>query len=287
MGKISYLLLVFLIAGCTFGDQEKPNIIVIQVNELKYEDVSIYCTDTVNATPNIERIAQEGGCFTNGYAPFSNPMLSEYALMTGVFPLRGGMRTDKESSGISCVIKNGQITLPKVMKTAGYVTGAIGRWHLKDTCGQKAGFDYLCVGENNQAYETNEMKQFISLNKNKCFFLYWGVNEDSVKNVDKSLGELILCLEAENLLENTMVVFSGNSGIAYEDSAKNGAVRIPLFIYWKRKIAPFVSDALLSQMDLMASLGKLVNVELPEALDSKEYLDAFLGKTLRARKQIN
>lgn len=287
MRKISCLLLVFLIAGCTFGGMEKPNIIVIQVNKLKYEDISIYRTDTVNNTPNIERLAQEGVCFTNGYAPFSNPMFSEYALMTGIYPLKEGAGTERESSLFQSAIKKGQITLPKVMKTAGYVTGIIGKWHLEDTCGQTVGFDYLCVGESKQTYDRNQMKQFISLNKNKRFFLYWGTNEDSTMNVDKSIGELILCLKAEDLLENTLVVFSGNNGIASADSLTKGAVRIPLFIYWKDKISPFVSDALVSQIDLMASLGKLVDVELPEGLDSKECLDVFMGKTLKARKQIN
>lgn len=282
MRKIGGLLLVVLIAGCTFGDQEKPNIIVIQANKLRCEDVSVYRTDTVNNTPNIEKLAQEGVCFTNGYAPFSNPMLSEYALMTGIYPLKEAA-TGEEFPVNAGTIKKEQITLPKVMKTAGYVTAAIGKWHLEDLHGQTVGFDYSCVGEKHLADDTDEMKQFISLNKKKHFFLYWGADEDSTIHVDNSIGELLSCLKAEDLLEKTLVVFSGNNGIVGVDSVENDAVRIPLFIYWKGKISPFVSDALVSQIDLMASLGKLVDVELPEGLDSREYLDAFMGKTLKAR----
>lgn len=285
MRKIGGLLLVVLIAGCTFGDQEKPNIIVIQANKLRCEDVSVYRTDTENNTPNIEKLAQEGVCFTNGYAPFSNPTLSEYALMTGIYPLKEA-GTRGESPVSTGTIKKEQITLPKVMKTAGYVTAAIGKWYLEDLRGQAVGFDYSCVGEKHLDY-TNEMKQFISLNKKKHFFLYWGADEDSTIHVDKSIGELLSCLKSEDLLEKTLVVFSGNNGIICTDSVEKDAVRIPLFVYWKGKISPLVSDALVSQIDLMASLSKLVDVELPKGLDSKEYLDAFMGKALRARKEIN
>lgn len=47
-----------------------------------------------------------------------------------------------------------------------------------------------------------------------------------------------------------------------------------------------VSDALVSPLDLIASLGKLVGVSMPEGLDSHEYVNAFMGKSLEARDEL-
>jgi arylsulfatase A-like enzyme len=114
----------------------------------------------------------------------------------------------------------------------------------------------------------------------------------------------------EGLLENTMIIFSSDNGPVLNDGYKDGAAEkvgehkpagglrggkyslfdggthIPLFVYWKGTISPVISDALICQMDLIASLGKLVNASLPEGLDSREYLDAFMGKKLQARENL-
>lgn len=85
-----------------------------------------------------------------------------------------------------------------------------------------------------------------------------------------------------------MIIFSSDNGPVLNDGYKDGAAEkvgehkpagglrggkyslfdggthIPLFVYWKGTISPVISDALICQMDLIASLGKLVNASLPE-----------------------
>lgn len=137
-----------------------------------------------------------------------------------------------------------------------------------------------------------------------------GPRGDAIVEADWCVGELIAHLEKEGLLENTMIIFSSDNGPVLNDGYKDGAAEkvgehkpagglrggkyslfdggthIPLFVYWKGTISPVISDALICQMDLIASLGKLVNASLPEGLDSREYLDAFMGKKLQARENL-
>ena len=66
--KNSYLLLsAICCAGCASETAEKPNVIVILADDLGFGDVSAYGSATIH-TPHIDKLANEGVCFTNGYA---------------------------------------------------------------------------------------------------------------------------------------------------------------------------------------------------------------------------
>ncbi|MFR9554233.1 MAG: sulfatase-like hydrolase/transferase, partial [Rikenellaceae bacterium] len=66
-------------------EQNKPNIIVILADDMGYGDVSAYGSSTIS-TPNIDRLANEGVSFTNGYATSATSTPSRYALFTGSYP---------------------------------------------------------------------------------------------------------------------------------------------------------------------------------------------------------
>lgn len=148
-------LSAFYLAGCTSQSDEKPNIIVILADDLGFGDVSAYGSTTIH-TPNIDKLAHGGVCFTNGYATSATSTPSRYALMTGMYPWK-----NKEAKILPgdapLIIDENQFTLPKMMQNCGYATGAIGKWHLgmgngnvnwNKTVkpGAKAiGFDYSCL----------------------------------------------------------------------------------------------------------------------------------------------
>ena len=67
--------------------QEKPNIIVIYVDDLGYGDVG-FNGATEMKTPNLDKLANNGVNFTNGYATSATCTPSRYALLTGVYPWR-------------------------------------------------------------------------------------------------------------------------------------------------------------------------------------------------------
>ena len=119
---IKQTLFVFLISlffSCK-SEQKKylgsPNIIIIYTDDLGYGDVSAYKKGTLN-TPNIDKLANEGIRFNNGYASSATCSPSRYALLTGIYPWRNSRA--KIITGGSLIIDTTEMTIPKLLKTKG------------------------------------------------------------------------------------------------------------------------------------------------------------------------
>lgn len=121
------LLLCALFSCNTSVDEKKPNIIVIYADDLGYGDVSSYGVGTLE-TPSIDKIANNGVRFTNGYASSATCSPSRYALLTGTYPWRN--KRAKILTGANLIIDTLEMTIPKMLKTKGYETGIVGKWHL-------------------------------------------------------------------------------------------------------------------------------------------------------------
>ena len=125
------LLILFALSSTTLAQTAPPNVIVILADDLGYGDVSFNgCPDY--ATPNIDSIASNGALCTNGYAthPFCSP--SRAALLTGRYQQRFGHENQPTSDAANprLGIPSQELLLPQILKPAGYVCGAIGKWHL-------------------------------------------------------------------------------------------------------------------------------------------------------------
>jgi len=131
--------LMSLLTACsnqseTAGDQTSlpSNFIILFADDLGYGDLSVYGHPTIR-TPNLDQMAHEGLKWTNFYVGASVCTPSRAALLTGRLPVRSGMM-----SPVNRVLfpdsKNGlpasEITLAEQLKTAGYATACIGKWHL-------------------------------------------------------------------------------------------------------------------------------------------------------------
>lgn len=106
----------------------QPNVIIILADDLGYGDLECYGANCVQ-TPNVNRLASEGIRFTNVHATASTSTPSRYALLTGEYAWR------KKGTGVAegnagMIIHPEQYTLADMFKSAGYATGAIGKWHL-------------------------------------------------------------------------------------------------------------------------------------------------------------
>lgn len=161
-------ILVCLTTSLIFA-QQKPNIIYIYADDMGYGELGCYGQQKIK-TPNLDKIANEGIKFTQHYtgAPVCAP--ARCMLMTGKNSGHSYIRGNYELGGFEDENEGGQMPLPegtftiaKLMKQAGYVTGAIGKWGLgmNNSTGNPndQGFDYfygyLCQKQAHNFYPTH------------------------------------------------------------------------------------------------------------------------------------
>jgi arylsulfatase A-like enzyme len=119
-------------AGSGPGENKAPNFIVIFADDMGYGDAGIYGHPTIR-TPNLDEMASEGQKWTSFYVAASVCTPSRAGLITGRLPIRNGMCSSRrrvlfpDSNG---GLPDGEHTIASLLKTAGYATACIGKWHL-------------------------------------------------------------------------------------------------------------------------------------------------------------
>ncbi len=204
------------------NDLTKPNFIIILADDLGYGDVGCYGQEQI-LTPNIDRLANEGMVFTDGYAGSTVCAPSRGCLMTGYHTGHARIRGNG-----AIPLSPEDVTVAEVLKSQGYVTGLIGKWGLgeAETSGipQLQGFDefygylnqnhahnyypdFLWRGTEKELLEGNVMSEvagvcgtctqyshdlltkeainFINRNKDKDFFLYLSL---TIPHANNELG---------------------------------------------------------------------------------------------------
>lgn len=110
-------------------EEKPPNFIIIFADDQGYQDLGCYGSPAIK-TPNIDRMAEEGIRFTDFYvaAPICSP--SRAALLTGCYPSRIGLGNWVQRPDSRIGIHPDEITLAELLKSRGYATACIGKWHL-------------------------------------------------------------------------------------------------------------------------------------------------------------
>ncbi|QDK79281.1 sulfatase [Spirosoma sp. KCTC 42546] len=126
--------------------QKAPNIIVILADDLGYGDLGCYGHPTIS-TPNLDQMATEGMRFTEFYSGAAVCTPSRAALLTGRLPARTGVygKGDVFRQNSASGLPLSEVTIAEMLKTKGYATGLIGKWHLghlKEFLPTRQGFDY-------------------------------------------------------------------------------------------------------------------------------------------------
>ena len=136
-----------------------------------------------------------------------------------------------------------------------------------------------------------------------------GPRGDALLEADWVIGELYTTLEIEGLLENTLIIFTSDNGPVLNDGYYDDAVeklgnhtpsgplrggkyalfeagtKVPFVVFWKGEIQLGVSNALVSQIDLLSSLASLVGSS-ETGMDSENLMDVFMGKSHEGREAV-
>ena len=157
-----------LLVSCSIKTDSKPNIIIILADDAGYSDFGFMGSDEIK-TPNLDQLAFDGVTFNNAYVSASVCSPSRAGLLTGMYQQRFGHECNLDSDVNNSFDPN-QITIAEALKTEGYNTGLIGKWHLGDKTQNhplKNGFDYFwgfISGARNYFYDPNE--KFRNSNRN-------------------------------------------------------------------------------------------------------------------------
>jgi len=125
--------------------KKRPNIIILLADDMGYSDLGCYDSEYIK-TPNIDKLASQGVKFTNSYAAAPNCSPARAGFLTGRIASRTGMYSYVPDTAHPMCLRQYEITLPTLLKQAGYETAHFGKWHLAGATDPSYpndhGFDY-------------------------------------------------------------------------------------------------------------------------------------------------
>ena len=198
---------ILILVSCSSINDSKPNIIIILADDAGYSDFGFMGSVEIK-TPNLDQLALDGVTFNNAYVSASVCSPSRAGLLTGMYQQRFGHECNLDSDVNNSFDPN-QITIAEALKTEGYTTGLIGKWHLGDKTQNhplKNGFDYFwgfISGARNYFYNPNE------------------VNRNSIRNVVENYSQT----KFEGYLTDVL----GEKAISFID--KNNQSNNPFFLF--------------------------------------------------------
>ena len=191
---IFYLFIILQLTGLIFS--KTPNFIVIFTDDQGYEDIGCFGSPKIK-TPHLDKLAAEGRKFTSFYSANSVCSPSRAALMTGCYPTRvsvPGVLFPRHKEGLN----PDEITIAEVLKTKGYATSCIGKWHIGHKpkfLPTRQGFDsYYGIPYSNDMTIDPEAKFAADINLREGFTL------DRIKN-EKPKKNLVPLMRNEEVIE--------------------------------------------------------------------------------------
>ncbi len=277
------LSLILFSCSSERSDTEKPNVIIILTDDQGSVDVNSYgATDLT--TPCMDRLAAEGVRFTRFYSGSAVCSPSRACILTGLTPHSAGVPGNVSSIPGNKGMPVTKVTIAEILKAEGYATAHIGKWHLgysEETMPLSQGFDYSfghmggCIDNYSHFFYWNgpnrhdlwengreifregeffpdlmyeKAEEFITVNKNNPFFLYYAINVPHyplqpteqwrkhyenlemprrdyaafLSNADENIGKLTMLLDDLELRDKTLIIFLSDHGHSYETRTFGG-----------------------------------------------------------------
>jgi arylsulfatase A len=128
---LSVLVMLLILGGSMAVAAERPNIVIILADDLGYGSLNSYGADVSHIhTPNIDRLAVQGRRFTDANTPSSVCSPTRYGLLTGRYDWRTNQKHGVINTTDPLHIETSRPTIASLLKSTGYRTAAIGKWHL-------------------------------------------------------------------------------------------------------------------------------------------------------------
>lgn len=125
-----FLSILVISFGARAAAADQPNIIFILADDLGYGDVQALNPNSTIPTPNMNRLVAEGMSFTDAHTPSAVCTPTRYGLLTGRYCWRSKLKRGVINGYGAPVIDMDRITVADLLKSKGYRTGIIGKWHL-------------------------------------------------------------------------------------------------------------------------------------------------------------
>ena len=193
------LIIVFSCCNMDLKAQQKPsspNIIIFFTDDQGYQDVGVFGSPLIK-TPNLDKMASDGIKFTDFYAASSVCSPSRAALLTGAYPPRVGVPKVLWPN-LPGGLNSQELTIADMLKTKGYATACIGKWHLGDES------QYLPTAQGFDSYYgipfSNDMSVNPSSKVSKDIVYREGMTIDSLRE-KKWRGRKVPLMRQEEVVE--------------------------------------------------------------------------------------
>ena len=318
-GTTRYLFVVFTtallltprVSHAAEASADKPNIILFIADDHGWRDSGVY-GDKVVRTPNIDQLARQGMRFAHAFAasPLCSP--SRCVIETGLMPFRNG------GHKFNSPIRPGVKTLPAYFKERGYYTAEVGKFHhppanafpydLVDPAIQKAA-DFIerydrkqslllvvCAYDPHQPWAKNKSYDPAQVGVYPNFIDTVQTRKDrtdyytSVERMDTTLGRVLKAIDARGMRDNTLFVYTSDQGASWPFGkwcVYDSGLHVPFIVRWPGKVvANCVTDAMVSQADLVPTFLKVAGENPPADLDGRSFLKVLTGETTKHRDVV-
>jgi arylsulfatase A len=165
---------LFCTFSCAEADKEQtmPNIIYVLADDMGYGDVSGLNPAGKISTPHLDQMAAEGMIFTDAHTSSSVCTPTRYGILTGRYNWRSRLKQSVLTGKSKALIPSNRTTVASMLKSNGYQTAFIGKWHLGWDWGLKDSLDNSGVGWDKGDFDIIDFTKPVTNNPNDLGFSY-------------------------------------------------------------------------------------------------------------------